>query len=175
MISQIIEIFRKQAREHVAIKSFLYNRNYEKGSGNDIYPLMWLEDPIQGRNLKALFSNSVNFAILLTGAESVEYYQNLAFNIGLNIIERIKKDTTISSVNSWDYTTIRDYYDDNASGCRFSVNFNTLNQQDRCNLDLHFDENGEFSTGETLNDFNVLPSNGCEVFADKLPTFTIPT
>jgi len=39
MISNIIEVFRKQARQHKMIRSFYYNRNYEIGSGNETHPL----------------------------------------------------------------------------------------------------------------------------------------
>lgn len=50
MISSLIDIFCTQAREHKSIKSFFYNRSYELGTGREAHPLLWLEDPIYGRN-----------------------------------------------------------------------------------------------------------------------------
>lgn len=93
MITSIIETFRTQAREHKTIRSFLYSRSYEKGSGKDIYPLFWLEDPITGQNKDNIFRSSINFTILFIPKKTdhTKDLQNLAFSIELNIIERIKK------------------------------------------------------------------------------------
>lgn len=179
MITSIINIFRKQAREHKAIKAFYYNRNYELGSGKDKYPLFWLECPINGRNQDNTFSNSVNFSILFTPDKdkSTEELQNLAFSIGLNIIERIKqdRDSEISILPNWNYTTLRNYYDDNATGCRFSVNFTQRNLQNLCLIDEQFEDNGEFSENKPIKDFEVKPANNCEIFVNKFPTFDLKT
>ena len=179
MITSIINIFRKQAREHKAIKAFYYNRNYELGSGKDKYPLFWLECPINGRNQDNTFSNYVNFSILFTPDKdkSTEELQNLAFSIGLNIIERIKqdRDSEISILPNWNYTTLRNYYDDNATGCRFSVNFTQRNLQNLCLIDEQFEDNGEFSENKPIKDFEVKPANNCEIFVNKFPTFDLKT
>lgn len=179
MITNIIDIFRNQAREHITIRAFYYNRNYEKGSGKDIYPLFWLEDPINGRNQDNVFTNSVNFSILFVPkeGESVSYYQNLAFSIGLNIIERIKnnQDIAISIKPDWTYLTLRHYYDDDAAGCRFSVNFTQKNMQNLCLINEQFDENKQFEEIENLPDFNIDPANNCEVFTNKFPVFDLKT
>ena len=179
MITSILKIFRKQAREHKAIKAFYYNRRYELGSGKDVYPLLWLECPINGRNKDNIFINSVNFSILFTpdSENSVEYFQNLAFSIGLNIIERIKQDrnSEISILPDWSYTTLRDYYDDNAIGCRFSVNFTQRNMQNLCLINEQFSENGQLIENKPIKDFDVNPSNSCEIFVNKFPTFDLKT
>lgn len=180
MITGIIELFRKQAREHKTIRSFFYDRNYEIGSGNDKYPLFWLEDPIIGRNDSNTFSNSVNFSILFVPNDTirnVEELQNLAFSIGLNIIERIKanKDSPISILPNWTFTTLRSYYDDNASGCRFSVNFTQRNMQNLCLIEEQFDDDKEFEKNSTLKNFNVDPANNCETFVNKFPVFDLKT
>lgn len=179
MIKSIINIFRKQAREHKTIMAFYYNRNYELGGGNDKYPLFWLECPIIGRNHDNTFSNSVNFSILFTPDrdKSIEELQNLAFSIGLNILERIKqdRDSVISILPDWSYTTLRNYYDDNATGCRFSVNFTQRNIQNLCLIDEQFEENGEFSENKPIKDFEVKPANNCEIFVNKFPTFDLKT
>lgn len=176
MITSIIDIFRKQAREHKTIKAFYYNRNYEQGSGKDIYPLFWLEDPIQGRNQDNVFVNSVNFSILFVPKkrEDVFTFQNLAFSIGLNIIERLKKyEQTISIHKDWTFTTLRHYYDDDAAGCRFSLNFTLRNLQNLCLIDEQFDTDGEFETNKSLSEFDIDPANSCEMFTNKFPVFAL--
>lgn len=179
MITTIIETFRKQAREHKSIKAFYHNRRYELGSGKDIYPLFWLECPINGRNRDNVFSSSINFSILFTPdtKRKIEELQNLAFSIGLNILERIKqnRDAEISISPDWTYTTLREYYDDNAIGCRFSVNITHRNMQNLCLINEQFDESGEFSKNKPLKDFDIKPANNCETFVNKFPTFDLKT
>ena len=178
MLTDIISIFRTQAREHKSIKAFYYNRNYELGSGNEQHPLLWLEDPIGGRNANNIFTNSVNFSVLFLPNEQhdVPYLQNMAFSIGLNIIERIKKyrnDLGISIVPGWSYMTLRDYYDNNSCGCRFSVEFTQANMQNLCLIDDQFDEDKVFDTENYLPRFDIAPANGCETFVNKLPQFDL--
>lgn len=180
MIDNIISIFKEQAREHKLIKAFYYNRSYEKGSGKDRYPLFWLEDPLTGRNENNLFTNSANFCVLFVPQDNVntEYYQNLAFSIGLNIIERIKKSGNangISILPNWSYTTLRHYYDDDAAGCRFTVSFNLLNMQNLCLIDEQFDKNKAFEDESFMPSINLNPKNGCEIFVNKLPDFDLKT
>lgn len=180
MITGIIDIFSSQARQHKAIKAFYYNRNYEMGSGKDIYPLLWLEDPIAGRNHNNTFSNSVNFCVLLLPTEehSAAYLQNLAFSIGLNILERIKKHSTelgVGILPDWSYLTLSNYYDDNACGCRFSVNFTQANMQNLCLIEEQFDADKEFEVNDILKNFDVSPAHNCEVFTHKLPQFDLKT
>lgn len=180
MIHSIIDIFYNQAREHKLIKAFYYNRNYELGSGKDAYPLFWLEDPVRGSNRNNTFTNSVDFSILFTpvSEESVSHLQNLAFSAGLNIIERIKRDRDTLGIwitPDWDYLTLRDYYDDNACGCRFSVNFTQANMQNLCLIDEQFDEDKEFTKTDTLKSFDLSPANTCEVFVNKFPDFDLKT
>lgn len=177
MIHDIISLFRRQAGEHHIIKAFYYNRNYELGSGKERYPLFWLEDPITGRNRDNTFGNSVNFSILFVPQteEMVQQMQNLAFSVGLNIIERIKRDAKaeISVLPDWTYTTLRNYYDDKACGCRFSVNFTQRNMQNLCLIDEQFDSSKEFEQVSPLNDFDVRAANNCEIFSNKFPDFDL--
>ncbi len=180
MINSIIDIFNTQARQHKTLKAFYYERNYELGSGKDLYPLLWLEDPLTGHNRGNVFSNSVNFSILfLPGKEhSVAGLQNLAFSIGLNIIERIKKhgnELGVSLQPDWNYLTLSNYYDDNACGCRFSVNFTQANMQDLCLIDEQFDAGKQFEGTCALKGFDISPANTCEVFTDKFPVFDLKT
>lgn len=180
MINSIIDIFHTQAQQHKALKAFYYNRNYELGSGKDHYPLLWLEDPLTGQNRGNVFSNSVNFSILLLPDKehSTAKLQNLAFSMGLNIIERIKKHANelgVSVQPDWSYLTLSNYYDDNACGCRFSVNFIQANMQNLCLIDEQFDADKQFEETIALKSFNVSPANNCEVFTDKFPVFDLKT
>lgn len=180
MINSIISLFRQQAQQHKTIKAFYYNRKYELGSGKDSYPLFWLDDPILGRNTGNVFTNSANFAILFVpdNERSVAQLQSLAFSIGLNIIERIKRQSNqlgISILPDWSYLTLSDYYDDNACGCRFSLNFTQANMQNLCLIDEQFDTEKEFDTNDALNDFDLSPANRCEVFVNKFPEFDLKT
>ncbi len=178
MINNIVTMFRRQAKEHKIIQAFYYNRNYELGSGKEKYPLLWLEDPLVGRNQDNVFTNTVNFSILLLPHKdkSMADMQSLAFSAGLNILERIKRDKTsgISIRPDWTYTTLQDYYDDNACGCRFTVNMTHVNMQNLCLIDEQFDENKEFASDPlslpTLPD--SLPE-GIDLFAGKLPQFDL--
>jgi len=170
MIQSIVNIFREQAREHKVIKSFLYGRNYELGNGNEAHPLFWLEDPILGRNQSNLFINSVNFAILFIPGEEddILHLQNLAFSTGLNILERIKLNKTeIGVLPTWTYITLRDYYDNNACGCRFSVDITHLNTQNLCLIEDQFDSGKQLKTAPILSNF--------ECYEHKLPIFDIKT
>lgn len=180
MITNIIDLFRQQAKEHRAVKAFYYNRNYELGSGKEQYPLFWLEDPVTGFNQNNVFTNSVNFTVLFVPDKdkTVAQLQNLAFSIGLNILERIKRDknSQISILPDWTYTTLCDYYDDNACGCRFSVNFTQVNMQNLCLIDEQFDAAGDFEPQNSpLNNFDVDRKGNYQVFTNKLPDFNLRT
>lgn len=177
MIKTIIDTFRQQAREHKTIRAFYYNRTYEQGSGKEMYPLFWLEDPLTGKNENNVFRSSVNFSVLFvpTQNDSVEELQNMAFSIGLNMLERIKADTDspIGILPDWSYLTLREYYDDDACGCRFSVNFTQRNMQNLCLIEEQFDAEKEFEVKRGLNQFDISPANACEIFSDKLPEFDL--
>lgn len=177
MINSIIALFRNQAREHKAIQSFHYNRSYELGSGNEQHPVFWLEDPIIGRNQQNVFTNTVNFSILFIPKVDTDIvnFQNQSFSIGLNILERIKMDENIAVtvLPTWTYLTLRNYYDDNACGCRFSVELIQRNMQDLCLIEEQFDVDKELKTKAILNDFKL--NGNSEYFTNKLPVFDLKT
>jgi len=180
MINSIINIFYNQARQHKSLKAFYYGRNYELGSGKENYPLLWLEDPLKGYNQNNVFANSVNFSVLFLPDKehTTASLQSLAFSIGLNIIERIKRysnELGVSIQPNWSYLTLSDYYDDNACGCRFSVSFTQGNMQNLCLIDEQFEEDKQFDTVSLLKDFDINPANNCEVFTDKFPVFDLKT
>ncbi len=177
MVRSIIDEFRKQAREHKTIKAFYYNKVHEQGSGKDKYPLLWIEDPVYGRNADNVFRSSINFSILFLpekGREVAEL-QNLAFSVGLNILERMKQDdeSPVAILPDWTYLTLRNYYDDNACGCRFSVNMIQRNMQNLCLIDEQFDREKEFGTDASLPQFDIDTANNCEIFVNKFPQFDL--
>lgn len=185
MITEIKDTFKKLAREHKLIKSFHYKENWEKGEGNDIYPLFWLEQPIQLQNTGAQgngFSVSVNFCILFVRDEknedkSDDYFQTLAFSVGLNILEYIKKykEEYVYFTIDDDYVvdTVTRYYDDSSIGCRFSVNIWMKNKSNYCLIEEQFDNTKDFDSYELLNDFKITPNIDCEVYTEKIPDFTL--
>lgn len=178
MINSIVELFKNQAREHRSIKSFYYNRNYELGSGKEQHPVFWLEDPILGQNKKNVFECSVNFSILFIPKDDDEVltFQNRAFSIGLNILERINQTCSeeITILPLWNYITLRNYYDNNSCGCRFSVNLSMCNTQNLCLIEEQFEATKSFElTKKSLHDFSLFNSSSSEVFKDKLPVFDL--
>lgn len=179
MITSIINTFRQQAKEHKSIRAFYYDRSYEIGSGKDKYPLLWLECPMIGRNQNNVFSNTMNFSILFIPDKdkTVEDIQNIAFSIGLNIIERMRqdRDSDISILPNWSYLTLRNYYDDNAAGCRFTVNLTHRNMQNLCLIDDQFDTGKVFDTDTTLKGITTSVANNCEIFVNKFPSFDLKT
>ncbi len=178
MITAIIKSFRDQAQEHKAIRAFYYGRNFEKGSGKDIYPLFWLEDPLYGHNGNNIFINTVNFSILfLTAAgKTAAELQNLSFSTGLNIIERIKAQKGLIGIQpGWTFTSLRDYYDDSAAGCRFSVNISIRNMQDLCLIDEQFETPGKFADMAKQENSGILPDGNNKVYTSGLPVFDLKT
>lgn len=179
MINTIIGLFRNLACKHKAIKAFYYNRNYELGSGNESHPLLWIEDPISGRNQSNTFLNTVNFSILFVPENESDIIdlQNLAFSTGLNIIERIKNDerAPVSVQPSWTFITLRNYYDNNACGCRFTIDLVQRNIQNLCLIDEQFDEGKKLTSIDPLNGFDIKTDGSCETYVNKLPEFDLKT
>lgn len=170
---QIVNIFYDLARQHTVIKGFYYGG--QRGAGNSVYPLVWLDDPLNGQASGAVASWSVNFDVLgipVTDAE-ISTVQGEAFNAGLALIEKLKAfPPGVLQVERFSYITLRNYYDDNAAGVRFTVN---LAQPIPGNLCIdYFDPLKQFTPLATLPDFATDNPEGCAVFTDgALPNFNI--
>lgn len=170
---QIVNIFYDLARQHKAIKGFYYGG--QRGAGNSVYPLVWLDDPLSGQASGAVASWSVNFDVLgipETDAE-IAAVQAEAFSAGLAIIEKLKGyPPGVLQVDRFSFLTLRNYYDDNAAGVRFTV---SLAQPVPGNLCVeYFDPLKEFTTPATLPNFTADNPDGCAVFADgALPNFNL--
>lgn len=59
----IVDTLYELAKEHLYIKSFVYDAVNEIGNGSELYPLFWLEDPIllnsNGHMIRADFNFSI--------------------------------------------------------------------------------------------------------------------
>ncbi|MDR1809453.1 MAG: hypothetical protein LBR34_03485 [Prevotella sp.] len=168
MIQSIIGVFEEQAQQHRLIQSFHYHRNYDLGNGHEAHPLFWLEDPLYGHIRNNIFVNSANFSVLFipNEAEQVAELQNLAFAVGLNILERIRQDreSPVGLLPDWNYMLLRDYYDNNACGCRFSVEITCRNIQNRCLLDAQFDSDKTFENFRLSADSGLNAAVGLSDF-----------
>lgn len=173
---QIVNLFYGLAREHKKIKGFVYDKPSDKGAGTDAYPLIWLDDPIYGQSVgNRVLQYSINLDILGIPKidKDVQSVQSEAFLAGLSIIEKIKNSVTGFSVDRYSFLSLRDYYDDNAAGFRFTITLNQANPVNRCAED--FDENKSFDNIDILPDFKTENPNGCAIFSEKptLPNFKI--
>lgn len=167
---QIVNIFYDLARQHKKIKSFVYGKSYEKGAGNNIYPLVWLDDPIYGNSVKkpiVQYTVNVDFLGIPANDEDVIAVQTAALNAGLAFNEKLE------GVERYSFLSLRDYYDDKAAGFRFTFTINKANPVDRCADE--FEPDKQFTKVENLPDFKTDNPNGCAVFSNKkgLPNFTI--
>lgn len=174
---QIVNFIYELAKQHKSINGFIYGKSYEKGAANEAHPLIWLDDPIHGQIKDNVLTCSVNIDILgiPDNNEQVLEVQTAAFNTGLSIAEKIKqtRKETGFGIGEYNFLTLRDYYDNNAAGCRFTFTITFANPVNRCAED--FDPSKELPKVEALPDFNVENPNGCAVFSDKtgLPSFKI--
>lgn len=173
---EIVDFIYNLAREHKRIKGFAYGRTYEKGAGNDFYPLVWLDDPITGVSEgDNMIRYTLNIDVLGIPENDTEVLtvQDAAFSAALSIIEKIKqtRKTTQISLDSFSFISLRDYYDDNAAGHRFTVVLKQANPTDRCADD--FDPDKQFGKLSGLPSFLVNNPEGCAVFSDvaTLPNF----
>jgi hypothetical protein len=175
---QIVDLFYELARQHKLIRGFYYGKAYEKGAANEAYPLLWLDDPIYGQSVNQAVQYTVNVDILGIPKDEKDTVnvQTEAFNTGLSIVEKIRQSRiqTGYSVGAFNFVSLRDYYDDNAAGFRFTYTVIHANPVNRCAED--FDPSKQFGKADALPHFEVDNPEGCAVFNDKpgLPDFKIP-
>lgn len=175
---QIVNFFYELARQHKRINGFTYNKSYQKGAGNSMYPLLWLDDPIGGQ---AVGDNVIRWSVNIDllgipeNDDDTPLVQSEAFDAGLSIIERIKNVRAVTgiSVEGFNFLSLRDYYDDNAAGYRFTLSLNQANPVNRCAED--FDPTKQFPNVKTLPDFAVENPDGCAIFnnGSGLPNFKV--
>lgn len=174
---QIVNFIYELARQHKQLKGFIYGKGYEKGAANEAHPLLWLDDPIYGQANNQTIQYSVNVDILgiPKNEEEVLDVQTAAFYTGLDIAEKIKDIRHHSgfSMGEYSFVSLRDYYDNNAAGYRFSYTIIQANPVDRCGM--NFDPDKKFPEINALPDFKIENPEGCAIFDHKtgLPNFKI--
>lgn len=179
---QIIDLFAELARQQKKINSFVYGKAYDKGPGNNVYPLIWLDDPILFQSIdvpevgKALrYTANVDILGLPATKAEIGTVQTAAFNVGLSLAEKIKRARPVFGfgIEGFNGITLSEYYDDDAAGIRFTFVVTQGNSYNLCAED--FDPTKQFSKDEPLPDFLLENPDGCAVFTTKngLPNFSI--
>lgn len=174
---KVVDLFFTLAKEHIAIKSFVYNSSSKKGAGNNQYPLVWLDDPYTGGKAVNTIRYTVNVDILGLPATEAEVIavQDACFEVGLAFAEKVKQSYigTGFQIEGYNFISLRDYFDDNAAGFRFTYTAVQTNPVSRCLTDFNPDK--EFTNNKTLPVFSTAAADGCAVFTDKvtLPNFDV--
>lgn len=188
IIRNIIDVFYTLSREHKLVRSFIYDRvSKKKGTGEQKYPSVFLEDPIYIRTSEPLDGKvpvQVNFDITCLPHAFNNYNvkqlkeeecQNICHQIALHFIAKLRQDNkdleTRNGVEVQDYSfvTLRNWGDDNASGVRCTINLLVDSDIQLCDIDEHFDPEKEFDLGSLLNDIDTDDAASCITFDYKLP------
>lgn len=187
MIKNIVDLFYKLSETHKLIRSFKYGQvTKRQGIGEENHPLVFLEDPIYIND--ATYTTGqidciVNFEILLTPQAfknwnveqlSVIDCQNIAHSIALNFVARIKEmwynEETGIEVKNYNFVTLTNYYDNNASGIRCTMTLLLPNPINYCDTEEHFDDEKTFDVGSLLSDIETDTPDGCvTTWEYKLP------
>lgn len=171
MIQTVINQFEEQAREHKAIQSFTYTLDIDHAvTGNEIYPMLWLEAPIYVRTSRnETLTLEANFQILFREDKSYQNrvkHQDLAFMIGLNIIERIKRDKKKLTITSFSFVSIEQSSNNDTNGGRFTLFIDFTNIANLCDIDLHFDKDKELAKKENVN-LDLKVPDGCTFYSKE--------
>jgi len=193
MINEIIDLFYELSRTHPLIKSFKYDKvTMGAGIGDEYLPQVFLEEPIMINNNSVddnVTTTTLNFDIVFSLTDkqnddveqpTPEKVQSLAHHIGLQFMDRINKtydlwledennDYQPFKVLSYDFITLRNWYDNNCSGVRCSVTLQRMNPLDKCD-DSWFDPDKELPIDNLLPNIPTPNADGCVDFDFKLPT-----
>ena len=191
MVKDIVDLFYELSEKHKLIRSFKYDRlSKGAGVGDEMMPHVFLEDPLFFGNADTNSGTvpvTINFDIVITPQllenwginPSTEAGQNLCQGIALNFIAKIRqmmKDgdlLNVSSIASWNFVTLKHWYDNDCDGVRCTLVLNVRNEIQFCDIDEHFDENKEFDIKKYLPEIETDDAQGCVVFDNKLPKFSL--
>lgn len=195
IIKKIVDTFYKLSKEHKLVRSFIYDRiSKKKGTGEQLYPQVFLEDPIyinKSQPLQRQIPIQVNFDITCLphafnnyNVEQLteEQCQNVCHEIALSFISKIRQDNknilkdTFQGIeiDEYSFLTLRNWGDDNASGIRCTLNLLIDSDIQLCDIDEHFDPEKEFDLGNILKDINTDDPVSCNATFDyKLPKITL--
>lgn len=177
---QIVDLFYNYARQHLLVQGFIYGPNTYKGAGNEMFPLVWLDDPVYGSLISNDRSNvlswtaNADFLFIPKNESEVPLLQGMALSIAQVFYEKFKSENTGEfRPTGFSFVTLRNYYDFRACGVRATYTFTRRNTVDICNDD--FDPDKQFEDMESLPAFSVDGADGCAIFSDKsgLPDFDI--
>lgn len=195
IIKSIVDTFFNLSEKHKLVRSFIYGRvSKQKGTGEQLYPQVFLEDPIYIRTSEPLQRQipvQINFDITCLPHAFNNYdvkqlteeeCQNVCHQIALSFISKIRqenKDITKKSYNGmkvddYSFITLRNWGDDNASGIRCTLNLLVDSDIQLCDIDEHFDPEKVFNLGDLLNDINTDNPVSCNAtFSYKLPNIKL--
>lgn len=191
MVKDIVDLFYELSEKHKLIRSFKYDRlSKGAGVGDEMMPHVFLEDPLYFGNTDTTTGTvpvTINFDIVITPQllenwginPSTEAGQNLCHGIALNFIAKIRqmmKDgdlLNVSSIASWNFVTLKHWYDNDCDGVRCTLVLNVKNEINFCDIDEHFDEEKEFNLQQYLPDIKTDDASGCAVFSNKLSKFDL--
>ena len=191
MVKDIVDLFYELSEKHKLIRSFKYDRlSKGAGVGDEMMPHVFLEDPLYFGKTDTTTGTvpvTINFDIVITPQllenwginPSTEAGQNLCHGIALNFIAKIRqmmKDgdlLNVSSIASWNFVTLKHWYDNDCDGIRCTLVLNVRNEINFCDIDEHFDEEKEFDIKKYLPEIETDDAQGCVVFDNKLPKFSL--
>ena len=191
MVKDIVDLFYELSEKHKLIRSFKYDRlSKGAGVGDEMMPHCFLEDPLYFGNTDTTTGTvpvTINFDIVITPQllenwginPSTEAGQNLCHGIALNFIAKIRqmmKDgdlLNVSSIASWNFVTLKHWYDNDCDGVRCTLVLNVRNEINFCDIDEHFDEEKEFDIKKYLPEIETDDASGCAIFSNKLSKFDL--
>ena len=191
MIKNIVQLFYDLSRTHKLIRGFKYDRlSKGAGVGDEMHPFVFLEDPLYFGNTdtnSGTLPVTINFDIVVTPQllenwniyPSTEAGQNLCYHIGLNFIAKIREMfksgdlSWVTSIDSWNFITLKHWYDNDCLGVRFTLVLNVRNQITYCDTDEHFDDKKEFNINKYLPEIKTDNATGCVIFENKLSKFDL--
>ena len=191
MVKDIVDLFYELSEKHKLIRSFKYDRlSKGAGVGDEMMPHVFLEDPLYFGNTDTTTGTvpvTINFDIVITPQllenwginPSTVAGQNLCHGIALNFIAKIRQMIqngdllSVSSIASWNFVTLKHWYDNDCDGVRCTLVLNVRNEINFCDIDEHFDEEKEFDIKKYLPEIETDDAQGCVVFDNKLPKFSL--
>lgn len=134
---RIVDLFYEQARQHRAVRGFRYGKDSAKGGTGDLYPQVWVDDPIYIQSVgQGGIRYTVNFDVLGVPDREREVLdvQRAAQAVGLDMLERMRKlrNETGYALDGFSGISLREYYDDRAAGWRFTAYFIAANPVPMC-------------------------------------------
>lgn len=191
MIKNLVSLFYELSEKHKLIRSFKYDRlSKGAGVGDEMMPHVFLEEPLYLGNTDTKTGTlpvTINFDVVVTPQllenwsiyPATEGGENLCYHIALNFIAKIRQMIMdgdadwISSIASWNFITLKHWYDNDCVGVRCTLVLNVRNQINFCDIEEHFDEEKEFDIKKYLPEIETDDASGCAVFDNKLPKFSI--